>query len=147
VETLATVSFGAQVIGSQPAHRQDYIPFLFNLGRVNEILAEAFVFVDQDCGLKVDGYSRHFAKWQWFLAGPAPIWGDADMSTQAFPPVYQPPCQEEPTPDPGYNGGTEAGGAEGSDVVTCWYWVTYDPYTGEIYDADFLFCDGAMEGG
>jgi hypothetical protein len=148
VETRARVSFNGTQIGSQPAFAENYVPYLFDFGRIKQLLAEAYVFIDQDCGLKVDGDSSHFAGWQWFLGGTAPSWGPASMSTQAFPPQSQGACLEEDTwPDSGSSGGSDGGGAEGPGPVTCWYWVTYDPETGEIYDADFLYCDGLSEGG
>jgi len=140
VETTARVSFDGAQIGSQFAFQEEYTPFLLDFGSVKEILAEAYVFIDQDCGLRVDGDSNHYAGWQWFLGSTAPNWGPAGMSTQAFPPVSQPACREqEEDADGGYSGGSESGGGEG--WVTCWYLVTYDPYSGEIFDVDFLFCD------
>ena len=150
VETTARVSFEGTMIGTQPAFREDYVPYLFDFGSIKQLWAEAYVFIDQDCGLKVDGDSSHFAGWQWFLGGTAPSWGPASESTQAFPPVSQEACteqEEEVWPEGGSYGGSEADGAEGSGPVTCWYWVTYDQYTGEIYEAQFLYCDGLSEGG
>jgi hypothetical protein len=146
VETVARVSFDGAQIGSQPSVEEQAIPYLLDFGRVKEVVTEAYVFIDQQCGLRVDGESVHSANWEWFLAGPAPGWGGATRTSQAFPPVDQPECQEEPTPDPGHSPGSESGGVEGSGWVTCWYLVTYDPYTWEIYEAQFLFCDG-FEGG
>jgi len=146
IDTEAIVSYNGQEIGRQPAFREDYTPFLADFGARKTILAEAYVFIDQDCGLRVDGRSEHRAGWQWFLGGQAPDWGSAGISTQAFPPENQPPCETEPSDDGNYTGGNEDGGADGSGAVTCYYWVTYDPYTGEVYDVDFLFCEG-VEGG
>jgi hypothetical protein len=149
VDTEAVVTFGSQELGRQPAHNQDYVPFLLDFGQVRDIAAEAYVFTDQECGLEVDGDSNHWAGRQWFLGGQAPDWGDESMSTQAFPPAQQPACAEEEEP---YDGGelppgSESEGAEGENPVTCWYWVTYDPVTGEVYDAQFLYCDDPGEGG
>ena len=145
VETIATVSFDSQVIGTQPAERQVPQAYLLDWGERKSIWAEAYVFIDQDCGLRVDGNSHHSAWWQWFLGATAPRWGDAEATTQAFPPAEQPPCEETPEPgNEGSGGGSEA--SDGGGAVTCWYWVTYDPYTGEIYEAEFLYCDD-VEGG
>jgi len=141
VETVARVSFEGTQIGSQPSVEEQVVPYLLDFGRIKEIVTEAYVFVDQQCGLRVDGDSEHSASWQWFLGGPVSGWGGATRTSQAFPPVDQPACEEEPTPDPGYNGGTGSGGGGGSSWISCWYLVTYDPYTGEVYDADLLFCD------
>lgn len=148
VETTARVSYDGTQIGTQTAFREEYVPFLLDWGETKEIWAEAYIFLDQGCGLRVDADSKHYSGWQWFMGGPAPNWGPASVSTQAFPPVSQPACAEDDdSSDSGPTGGSESGGAEDSSPVTCWYWVTYDPYTGEIYDADFLFCDGLTEGG
>jgi hypothetical protein len=147
VTTEARVTFDGQSIGMQPAMRQKSVPFLLDWGEVKSISVEAYVFTDQDCGLRVDGSSKHYAWWSWFLGGPTPDWGDAIASSQAFPPATLPPCAPEPIPDPEYpnsdGSGTDGGGG-GS--VTCWYWVTFDPYTGEVTDQQFLFCEG-IDGG
>ena len=117
-----------------PSRRSDTdaTPFLLDWGIVKSISTEAYVFTGQDCGLAVAGNSHHEASWQWFLAGPVPNWGSASMSSQAFPPVEQPPC--DPVEQP--NGGGGGGGSSGGGSLTCWYWVTYDQHTGEVLDAD-----------
>lgn len=148
VSTQATVSFDGQVLGTSPASQQNHTPYLFDWGAVKSIWAEAYVFIDQNCGLRVDGQSEHRAWWEWFMAGPVPKWGEAKATTQAFPPAEQLSCEEVPVDDRGgFGGGTGESGSEGSDSVTCWYWVTYDPQTGEVYDWSFLFCEGPEEGG
>ncbi|MDH3206966.1 MAG: hypothetical protein OEO79_10155 [Gemmatimonadota bacterium] len=147
VHTTATVSYDGTQIGSQVAFREHYVPFLFDFGAIKDLWVEAFVFIDKECGLKVDGHSEHYARWQWFLGGPAPEWGTAGETTQAFPPVNQAACPSEEEPDNGWTGGGESGTGEESGAVTCWYWVTYDPYTGEVYDAQFLYCDDVTVGG
>lgn len=138
VRTEAVVTFDGQVIGRQPAQRQDATPFLLDLGRQKSIVTEAYVFIDQDCGLTVNGSSDHEAKWQWFLGGQAPNWGSASMSSQAFPPAVQPPCEEQPQPN---EGGGSGGGGSGGRSVTCWFSVTYDQNTGEVLELDLLYCD------
>jgi len=145
VTTEARVTFDGQTLGVQPAERQNAAAFMLDWGEIKSIWAEAYVFTDQSCGLRVNGSSLHYAWWQWFMGGPAPRWGDASASSQAFPPASQPGCAEDPIPDSGGNSSTD-GGSDHGDMVTCWYWVTYDPYTGEIYDAQFLYCDD-VEGG
>lgn len=143
VSTEAVVSYGGEVIGRQPASRQDYIPFLNDFGQVKEIWADAFVFSDEDCGLSVNGSSEHWAWWQWFLVIPSK-WGEVYVTSQAFPPASQGECTE---PDWSYNGaGTDASTETHWGDPTCWYLVTYDPYTGEVLDAEFLYCDD-VEGG
>ena len=148
VETTVYVSYEGTQIGTRTSFREEYVPYLLDFGRVKELMVEAYVFADQTCGLLVDGESKHYAEWQWFLGGPAPNWGPASSSTQAFPPMSQPAC--EPVPEPGTGGGNAGGGADGSGSdsasVGCWYWVTYDESTGEIVDLRFLFCDDVIGG-
>jgi len=143
VTTELVVSMDGQEIGRKPATRQNYRLFLQDMGQIHEIWAEAYLFTDQECGLTVDGSSGHWAWWQWFMGTSAPHWGESYLTSQAFPPYSQPGCVENPG---SYTGGDNATGSDGGGGVTCWYWVTYDPYTGEVYDAQFLFCDD-VEGG
>lgn len=143
VETEAVVTLNGQVLGRQPAMRQNYVPYLADWGSVKSIWAEAYVFTDIDCGLRVDGDSDHSAWWQWFMGGPAPKWGDAIASSQAFPPGEQPACTDTGL-DPG--GDSKDAGTDGSGPTTCWYWVEWDPYTGEILDSEFLYCDNVVGG-
>jgi len=148
VETVATVSYEGQVIGTQPQAREVYDPFLLDFGRTKHMAVDALVFVEQECGLEVDGHSKHFAHWQWFLGSTVSTWGHSEAGSQAFPPVEQPPCQQQDGADGGYGGGSEdGGGSGGGGAVTCWYWVTYDLDTGDIYGTRLLFCDEAGEGG
>ena len=32
-------------------------------------------------------------------------------------------------------------GGGGGGSLTCWYMITYDMWTGEIYDVDLLYCE------
>ncbi|MGD2047831.1 MAG: hypothetical protein PVJ80_14570 [Gemmatimonadota bacterium] len=144
VSTEAIVTMNGQEIGRQPASRQNYGPFLGDFGEIHQIWAEAYIFTDLECGLRVDGRSEHAAWWQWFLGTGVPHWGESNMSTQAFPPYEQPEC--EPDPNSGYTGGEKGAGTDGNDGSVCWYWVTYDPYTGVVLDSEFLNCE-AVEGG
>jgi hypothetical protein len=148
VETTAFVTYNGTPIGTQPAMKEEYVPFLLDFGSIKELVVEAYVFIDRDCGLKVDGNSMHFSGWEWFLGATAPNWGPSGESSQAFPPQSQPACVEEaPEPATGGTGSAEFSGIEGYPPVACWYWVTYVPYSGVIYDADFLYCDDAMTAG
>lgn len=144
VDTKAVVTVDGQVLGTQPAMRQNAVPFLLDWGEVKSIWAEAYVFTDTDCGLRVSGDSDHRAWFQWFLGNSAPSWGEARVSSQAFPPVEQPDCTEvveEP-----YSGESDAGSDGDSKATSCWYLVTYDLETGEIIDAEFLYCDDVIGG-
>lgn len=145
ISTTATVSYAGTVLGTQPASRQVTGPYLLDGGQEHTLWVDAYVFVDQRCGLKVNGDSQHLASWQWFI-GTVANFGEDRMTTQAFPPADQPPCEEIVEPY-GPGGGNESGGSEDGGVVTCWYLVTIDYQTGEIIDARFLYCDGVEEGG
>lgn len=146
VSTVATVTFQGAALGSSPASRQEYTPFLVDWGERKSIWAEAYVFTSQKCGLRVDGDSEHAAWWQWFQGDGVSRWGEANATTQAFPPAEQPPCEEAPV-EYDFGGQDEGSSSDGSGAVTCWYWVTYDPETGEVYDWQFLYCEGPEEGG
>jgi hypothetical protein len=143
VDTEVIVLMDGEEIGRRPNYNQDYVAFLGDFGMVKEIWAEAYVFTDQKCGLTVDGSSDHRAWWQFFQGASAPHWGESGMSSQAFPPYQQPACDEV---DYSYSGGDKSAGTDGNGSVTCWYWVTYDPYTGVVLDSEFLYCDN-VEGG
>lgn len=143
VDTEVIVIKDGEEIGRRPAHRGNYVAFLGDFGMVKEIWAEAYAFTDVACGLTVDGSSNHRAWWQFFQGASAPHWGEATLSSQAFPPYQQPACDEVAS---GYVGGEKDAGTDGNGSVTCWYWVTYDPYTGAVLDSEFLYCDN-VEGG
>jgi hypothetical protein len=147
ISTTATVTYAGQVLGVQPASREHTVPYLLDFGNEKTLWVDAYVFTNQECGLKVDGSSSHSASWQWFL-GTVANWGEDSETTQAFPPVEQEPCQEEiPVGDSGTGGGAEGDGGGGSNLMTCWYLVTFDLGSGDVVDAQFLYCDGALEGG
>jgi len=147
ISTTATVTYDSKVIGTQPQSRVSTTPYLLDGGREKTLWIDAYVFTDQQCGLKVDGNSLHVASWQWFL-GAVANWGEDRQTTQAFPPVEQEPCQEEIGSDAtGSGSGFGDGGNDGGGLVTCWYLVTFDLATGEVLDAQFLYCDDALEGG
>jgi hypothetical protein len=143
VTTEAIILMDGQEIGRRAASRQNYVPFLTDMGQIHEIWAEAYVYTDQECGLTVDGDSGHWAWWQFYSGASAPHWGESSMTTQAFPPYVQPECGTSLEPN---SGGGSGAGTDGSGAVTCWYWVTYDPASGAILDAEFLYCDN-VEGG
>ena len=147
ISTTATVTYDSQVIGSQPMSRESTTPYLLDGGREKTLWIDAYVFTDQKCGLKVDGSSRHVAEWQWFL-GAVSNWGTDLLTTQAFPPVEQPPCEEQVVTDATNSGaGLEGDTNDGGGLVTCWYLVTFDLSTGEVLEAQFLYCDDVVEGG
>jgi len=146
ISTTATVSYEGTVIGTTTQFNESTVPFLTDFGVEKTLAVETYVFTDQSCGLRVEGRSEHVASWQWFL-GSVANWGRDARTTVGFPPYEQPPCEEVIEPLGPGGGGAEGGGAEGEEVVTCWYLVTIDYRTGEIIDAQFLYCDGVGEGG
>lgn len=131
IRTTANVDYRAQYLGSHTSEKQQYFPFLLDFGRLKSIWVEAKVFSDHECGLNIGGDSSHAASWQFFQGGSAPLWGTSRMPSQAQP-VSQPGCSRRT----GESTGAEAqpGGS------TCYYLITYDLDTGEILNADFLYC-------
>ena len=131
IETTARASHRDRFLGSLTAERQDYIPFLTDLGRIKKIWTWAKIFTDETCGVTVGGSSVHSAWWEFFQGRSASSWGRSSISTQGTD-SSQPAC----------TGGT--GGYEREDLepggLICSYWITYDLRSGEILSADFLGC-------
>jgi hypothetical protein len=103
------------------------------------IIANVIIHTDTDCGLSADAHSSHQAWWEFGLgSGPSNLGREIvpSYSTRAD----QPSCAPA-NPNPNGGGG---GGSSGSDQMTCYLWLEYDLLTGEIYDAELLFCS---EGG
>lgn len=132
VETTVSVAYRDQSIGTQTAASEKYDMFLLDAGTVHFISATARFYSDQTCGLTVRGHSQHYAWWEWFLGGSATSWGRVSQYSDA-PSKSQGDCPVGPA-----SGG---GGSGGSGDGTCYYWVSYDLNTGEVYDVSFLYCE------
>ena len=132
IATTAHVTYLDQDLGSHTAHREQYTPFVLDLGMTKTVFAEARVFTDYTCGLQVQGNSNHRAHWQFFTGTAVPLWGSSRRTSQASP-ASNGSCTDRRT---GQRGGTEtrAGG------IVCRYLITYDLDTGEILAADLLDC-------
>lgn len=131
VQTTATVAYHDQYVGSQTAKAQDYTPFLLDLGQVKLIWTWAKVYSDHECGLTVQGSSQHKAWWQFYQGKGTSEWGVDQKPSQAAP-VGQSGCTQET------GGATES--SESSSGVVCTYFITYDLDTGEILNAELLYC-------
>jgi hypothetical protein len=136
IETTARVRSEGAVIGSQSAVTEHSNPFVFDFGWLKYISAFAKVYTDIECGLTVDGFSQHRAAWQAVLGGPVSDFQPTEQASQSDV-GHQPAC--EPPPPPPTPGG---GGWGGGDPATCWFWLQYDLWTGEVYAAALLFCSG-----
>lgn len=131
ITTTAHVSYNGQHLGSQEGSQQQYTPFLIDFGRVKRIDVFPKIYTDHKCGLVAQGSSQHRASWQFYQATSVQNWGVARAFTQAKP-YSQGACSER-------TGGFESENAKPGGIV-CTYWITYDLGTGEIVDAELLFC-------
>lgn len=138
VETTARVTIEDKYLADQVAKQQDYIPFLLDFGRKKFISVFAPVHTDHTCGLTVRGSSFHAATWQFFQGTGVSNWGQAIQSSTANP-SSQSPCESGPTTGQVTVGSPSTGGS------VCYYLVTYDLGTGQIYSAQLLFCSSASD--
>jgi hypothetical protein len=134
ISTTVDVTHQSTYVGSYTANKQDYTPFLLDLGTRKHIWVQAKVYTDKTCGLSVKGASDHQAWWQFFQGRGSSEWGVARRSSQAAPESN------------GECNSYQTGQAQTSDVqptgITCYYRITYVIGTGEIVSAEFLFCTG-----
>ncbi|MDH3272566.1 MAG: hypothetical protein OEN56_14610 [Gemmatimonadota bacterium] len=131
IRTSTHVSFRDQHVGSQTGQRQAYTPFLVDLGQLKDIAVWPKVYTDHTCGLTAQGDSSHKAWWQFYQGRGAPEWGVDEVPSQAAP-VAQGSCTNQT--------GTRTGSEERSGGFICSYFITYDLDTGEIVDAQLLYC-------
>jgi hypothetical protein len=133
VTTTAHATYNDMDLGSYTGTRQKYLPFLADWGLVKHIWQQSKIYTDHECGVSVQGYSDHRAWWQFYQAKSAPEWGLARRSSQSGW-ARQPACA---------NSGTSqvTTGEESAQGTVCYYLITYDLDTGEIVNAEFLFCN------
>jgi len=134
VKTTARLSSGGMILGTQEALREAYNPFLIDFGRSKELSAVAHIYTDATCDLTIQGESMHGAWWEFYQGTGVNTWGKVGRSSQAWP-ESQPPCQTAPPP------GRDVYQAANGGSVTCYFMVTYDRRTGEVFSADLLYCD------
>lgn len=133
VTTTAHATYQDMDLGSHTSTKQKYLPFLADWGLVKHIWQQSKIFTDHECGLSVQGYSDHRAWWQFYQGTSAPEWGLARRSSQAGW-ARQPACSGNAT-------GQFTSGEESAQGTVCYYLITYDMDTGEIVNAEFLFCN------
>lgn len=130
VRTTAHVAHNNAYLGSQTSTNQDYTPFLLDWGQRKMIWTWARVYSDHECGLSVQGESKHQAWWQFYQGTGTAAWGKDIESTQASPESQA--CSRST----GETGSvTETGGG-----MVCHYLITYYLDTGEIVSAELLYC-------
>lgn len=134
IGTTVDVTHESTYLGSYTAHKQDYTPFLLDLGTKKLIWVQAKVYTDKPCGLSVTGNSDHRAWWQFYQGRSSSEWGVARRTTQAAP-ASSDPCSNQ-------TGQAEVSETQ-PDGITCYYRITYVKSTGEIVSAEFLFCTGS----
>lgn len=131
ITTTANVSYNQAHLGSMVGTKQQYTPFLGDFGRTKRIDVFPKIYTDKTCGLVVEGSSQHHASWQFYQATSVQNWGVVQEFTQAKP-YAQGACS-------GQTGGFQTENTQPGGIV-CTYWITYDLDTGEIVDAQLLFC-------
>ncbi len=134
IATTAHAAFQDQHLGSYTAERQEYTPFLLDLGVKKGIWATARVYTDKTCGLTALGDSQHSAWWQFFQGRSAPQWGVSKRYSQAQP-TYQKACGSTTTT-------THTGGDGSTTGMICYVLITWDLDTGQIVDTRILACTG-----
>lgn len=138
VETRASLRFEGQSIGSQSSAQEQQFPFVIDFGRVHYIWTSTRIYTDRECGLTGVGDSTHKAWWEAVAGGPVFNFSSSEK-TSISELARQADCAPEPTfTDSGGGGGSPGG------EMTCWYLITYDLWSGEVYDVDLLYC---TEGG
>lgn len=132
IETTGTVALDGAVIGTNSSFREDSYPFIYPPWVTHSIFTQAVIYTDTECGLSGWGSSRHRVWWEAVLGGPSYEFSEVARTSNAAR-VYQPGCPPPPPqPQTGYVGGGDEG--------LCYLWITYDIYTGEIYDSQLLYC-------
>jgi len=132
IETTAHAAFQTQHLGDFTATTEQSEQLFYGLFS-SDIAAIAKIFTDKTCDLEVQGSSLHHAHWETLAPGLI-RWGDVTTTTQGAPRTNGACGQGTGT---GGEGGYES---EPSGGIVCYYWITYDMDTGEVYDAEFLYC-------
>ncbi len=121
-----------KLLATRSALVQDHTPMLLNFPSTepNYIVASASFHTDIDCGLRIDGFSRHAAWWDFFLGRSSTDFHQAIVSTTASP-IHQTPCAATDT-----RVGTSY---EGGGMV-CAVLITFEIETGVIVDTEIINC-------
>jgi hypothetical protein len=141
IQTTGTVRHEGQVIGTQLATIERSWPFVIDFGLPHELWLSLRVYTDTECGLTGYGDSVHTAYWHAVIGGPVFDFNRTTRTSQSDH-ERQPVC--EPTTTTFTSTGGGSGGTSSGGTYTCFFWIEYDLWTGEILEAEFLFC---TEGG
>jgi hypothetical protein len=136
VDTKANLAFQGSIIGSNQSSREDGYPILWPPWDVHSIWTEARIYTDRECGLSGWGDSLHKAWWEAVFGGPVASFTSNHLTTNAAR-TFQPTCPTSPPPSTTNTGIMSTGGG---DEGICYLWITYDLWTGQIYDQQLLFC-------
>ncbi|MDX1495099.1 MAG: hypothetical protein R3253_13605 [Longimicrobiales bacterium] len=131
IETTAQLTYRDQHLGNATGRRQNYTPFLGDFGQIKHIGVFPKIFSDRECGLSVYGRSQHAAWWHFYQGGAVQTWGRQEEFSQAEP-YSQGKCTENVGEFEAEN--TKPGG------MVCTYLITYDLETGDIVNAELLYC-------
>jgi hypothetical protein len=137
IDTRGSLGFQGSVIGTNQAYVEQSHPFPIPMLSPQSIWAEARIYTDQECGLSGWGDSAHAAWWEAVLGGPVFNFSRKQVASHADR-AYQPACPPNPPPPPDNDTGVTSTGGGGEGV--CYLWITYDLYSGQIYDSEVLFC-------
>jgi hypothetical protein len=135
IETRGVLTHGSTVLATEIRSKEQSVPFLFPPWVMHYIWVEAPLYTNTECGLSGHGNSTHSAWWEAVMGGPSAVFARITVPSNSER-DFQPECPAIPPPV------TSTGG--GGAAVTCYIWITYDLYTGEIYHQELLFCE---EGG
>ena len=136
IETKGYLQNQGSVIGTHHSYREQSYPILWPPWDVHFIWAEARIYTDRECGLDGWGDSLHKAWWEAVFGGPVSSFSSSHASSIADR-TFQPTCPSDPPPAATNTGFTSTGGG---GEMTCYIWIEYDIYTGEIYDQQLLYC-------
>lgn len=140
VETTLNVLHQGELLASRTAVREkDWLIWL-DFGWIKHIDVVASIPVDRTCGLTAWGASEHQAWWD-AVGVPSLRTFGRSVSSSTSDLARQPECPPVPPTIPNGGSGGGSGGYDEEGYLTCYYWVTYDLMTGEIYDVEFLFCE------
>lgn len=131
IDVTANLAFLDKPLAEVQAHAMKSEGLVYGLEK-STLLGVARIYTDKECGLELNGSSKHMAKWETLTPGTI-TWGEVRLGTQAEP-ARKPDCEKEITDGDG-------AGISSPDGMICYYLITYDLETGEIYDAELITCD------
>lgn len=140
IEVTASLWRDGVSLGSQSNFSEEtypFVPWWHHIGVVTSI------DTDVACGLSGDARSQHGAWWEAALGTGPSTFGAGWVSSWASN-VRQDPCPPPTNTTTNTGGGGGGGGVPGGGSYTCYIWWRYDMDTGDVLDAQLLYC---TEGG